>query len=49
MEATMKKFMIAAVLALVAIGAVRGPVVSDSKQTDDSFATAQRYCPNGRC
>jgi hypothetical protein len=45
----MKKFTIAAVLALVAIGAGRAPVVSDSKQTDGSFATAQRYCPNGRC
>jgi hypothetical protein len=45
----MKKFMIAAVLALVAIGAGRAPVISDSKQTDGSFTTAQRYCPNGRC
>jgi hypothetical protein len=45
----MKKFVMAAVLALIVIGTGRAPVTSDSKQTDGSFATAQRYCPNGRC
>ncbi|MBV8508827.1 MAG: hypothetical protein JO289_01555 [Xanthobacteraceae bacterium] len=46
----MKKFMMTAVLALIVIGTTgRAPVASDSKQTDGSFTTAQRYCPNGRC
>ena len=48
-EATMKKFMLTAVLALIVIGTGRPLVTSDSKQTDGSFTTAQRYCPNGRC
>ncbi len=46
----MKKFMLAAVLALVAIATQSAPVTSGSKlQTDGNFTTAQRYCPNGRC
>lgn len=45
----MKKFMLTAVLALIVIGTGRPLVTSNSKQTDGSFTTAQRYCPNGRC
>jgi hypothetical protein len=45
----MKKFTLAAVLALIVIGTGRAPVTSDSRQTDSSVTTAQRYCPNGRC
>jgi hypothetical protein len=42
----MKNFIILTFLAVVvtATGASR-----PNSQTDGSFVTAQRYCPNGRC
>jgi hypothetical protein len=42
----MRKFIIIAMLAVV----VTAPVTSRrNSHNDGSFATAQRYCPNGRC
>lgn len=50
MEADMKNFILALLLAVVATAVERPPVGSDSDtQTDSSFDIAQRYCPNGRC
>ena len=44
----MKNFIILTMLAVVVT--VTGPVASrPNPQTDGSFVTAQRYCPNGRC
>jgi len=46
----MRKFIIAAALAVVATATASPPVTSGpNSQTDGSFVTAQRYCPNGRC
>jgi hypothetical protein len=46
----MKKFIIAAMLAVVVTATGSAPVASGpNSQTDGSFVTAQRYCPNGRC
>jgi len=50
MEAHMKKLIVAAMLAVVAVASEHAPVASDrNTQTDGSFMIAQRYCPNGRC
>lgn len=46
----MKKLILAAMLAVVAVASENVPVSSDpNTQTDGSFVMAQRYCPNGRC
>jgi hypothetical protein len=50
MEAGMKKFILATMLAVVLTVGEIAPTISDrDPQTDGSFVTAQRYCPNGRC
>jgi hypothetical protein len=50
MEADMKKFIMAAMLAAVVTVTTSAPVTSGfNSQADGSFVTAQRYCPNGRC
>jgi hypothetical protein len=46
----MKKIIIAAALALVVTTTGVAPdAAGPNPQTDGSFVTAQRYCPNGRC
>jgi len=50
MEAHVKKLIVAAALAVVAVASENPPVASDrNAQADGSFVIAQRYCPNGRC
>jgi hypothetical protein len=50
MEADMKKFIIAAMLAVVVTASEKPPAASEPDHNKDgSFVTAQRYCPNGRC
>jgi hypothetical protein len=46
----MKKIIIVAALALVVTTTGVAPeTTAPNSQTDGSFVTAQRYCPNGRC
>jgi hypothetical protein len=46
----MKRFILTAILAVVVTAIDSAPVASGpNSQTDGSFVTAQRYCPNGRC
>jgi hypothetical protein len=50
MEADMKKFILAAMLAAMVVASDKPPVPAGTdSQKDGSFVTAQRYCPNGRC
>jgi hypothetical protein len=50
MEADMKKFILATMLAVVLTIGEIAPATSDrDRQTSGSFVTAQRFCPNGRC
>jgi hypothetical protein len=50
MEADMKKFILGTVLAVILTTGEIAPAISDRDlQTNGSFVTAQRYCPNGRC